>query len=139
MSRNSKRHNLPRRRRSRRGTATVEFAVCLPVILTLVLGAIECCSMIFVQQSLEIIAYEGASVVIRPDGTSADAQARCDQIIAERDLNDVTVAFNPGNVEAVSRRTPITVTVSAPTDANSVMKLKFFSGDLQSQTVMIKE
>jgi hypothetical protein len=95
--------------------------------------------MIFVQHSLEIIAYEGARVVIRPDDTSADAQARCDQIIAERDLNDVTVAFNPGNVEAVSRRTPITVTVSAPTDANSAMKLKFFSGDIQSQTVMIKE
>ncbi len=44
--------------RRRRGVAATEFAVCLPIIVLLVLGTIEACSLIFLKQTLAIA--EGA-------------------------------------------------------------------------------
>ena len=52
---------------SRSGVAAVEFAVCLPVLVVLILGSIECCSMIFLRQSLAIVAYEGLRVAVKPE------------------------------------------------------------------------
>ena len=52
-----------RHRRTRRAVAAVEFAVCLPVIIMLVFGAIEASSFIFLKQSLNVAAYEGYSRV----------------------------------------------------------------------------
>ena len=52
-------------RGERRGVAAVEFAVCLPVIILLVFGAIEASSFIFLKQSLNVAAYEGIRESIR--------------------------------------------------------------------------
>ena len=46
----------------------VELAVCLPVIALLVLASIEACTMIFVQQGLETVAYETARFAVAPRG-----------------------------------------------------------------------
>ena len=52
-------------RATRRGVAAVELAVCLPVIILLVFGAIEASSFIFLKQSLNVAAYEGIRESIR--------------------------------------------------------------------------
>ena len=44
----------------KRGIAAVEFAVIAPVFFLILLGTIETCTMIFLQQSLKIAAYEAA-------------------------------------------------------------------------------
>lgn len=48
----------PTRKRKRRGAAVVEFAVCLPVIIIIVFGAIEAASLLFLKQALIQSAYE---------------------------------------------------------------------------------
>ena len=130
---------LRKRRQKRDGAAVVEFAVCLPVLIVIVLGAIECCSMIFVDQSLHVVAYESIRTAIRSNTQAGESQARALQVINERNLKQTTVTFNPPNPERVDRGTPITVTVTASTAANSVMGMDFFSGSLQAVAVMIKE
>jgi Flp pilus assembly protein TadG len=134
---NNRRQRHPHR--DRRGGALVEFAVCLPVIVVLVLGAIECCSMIFVNQSLHVVAYEGIRTAIRHESTTQEVMARCDQVIAERKLRGAQVTLTPDEVATVERGEPVTIHVTAPCDPNSVMKLKFFSGALDADVVMIKE
>lgn len=130
---------IKNRQGEQRGVAAVEFAVCLPVLILLLLGGIECTSMIFVSQSLNVVAYEGIRAAIKSNGTTADAHVRCDEVIAERDLSDVQVTFTPANVDELERGTQISVVVSAPVNSNSVMRLKFFSGELKAQAIMIKE
>ncbi len=123
----------------RRGAAVVEFAVCLPVLVTLVLGAIECCSMIFLDQSLKVTAYESIRAAIKSGADVGDGRDRANQVISERKLQHAQVQFTPRNPESAGRGTPITVRVTAPCRANSVIGLTFFSGSLETTAVMIKE
>jgi Flp pilus assembly protein TadG len=120
------------RRGGRRGVATVELAVCLPVLLTLVVGAIEGSNFIFLKQAVTVTAYEAANVVTRSGGTLAEAQQRADQILAARSIDSAKVTFSPANPETAARGQLVTVTVSAPAAANSI-GLDWFFDD---QTVL---
>ncbi len=126
-------------RRKRRGAAVAEFAICLPVLLVLIVGGIECTSMIFLTQSLHVVAYEGARAAIKNSGNTSDALDRCQEVIAERSILGATVDLTPANIDDIDRGTQITVRVTAPCAANSVIRLNFFSGSLQAQVVMNKE
>lgn len=68
------------RANDRRGTSVVEFAVCMPLIMLIVLGAIEATSMIFLKQSLQAAAYEGSRRSIRIDGTEVQARNVCEGV-----------------------------------------------------------
>ncbi len=130
---------VKRKSSSRKGAAVAELAICLPAILLLVLGAIECTSMIFLRQTLAITAYEGVRIGIKNDTTTADVNNRCNQLFTERDVEGGTVTTDPVNTEAAGRGEPVTVIVRAPADANSILPLQFFSGELQATAIMIKE
>ena len=110
----------PSRRGTRRGVATVELAVCLPVLLTLVVGAIEGSNFIFLKQAVTVAAYESANVATRSGGTLADAQVRAEQILAARSIDGATITFTPANPETAERGQLVTVSVSAPAAANSI-------------------
>ena len=53
--------------------------MCLPIIVLLVIGTIEACSMVFLKQSLAIAAYEGARTAIIPGATKAQVEAACNR------------------------------------------------------------
>jgi len=55
--------------RDRRGAATVEFAVVVPIFILLMLGMIELGRALQVQQRLTNASREGARVLTRPDAT----------------------------------------------------------------------
>ncbi len=129
--------NIPRRKR--RAAAVAEFAICLPVLLVLIVGGIESTSMIFLTQSLNVAAYEGARAAIRNTGNTSETLNRCQEVIAERNIVGANIDVTPANLDDVDRGTQITVRVSAPCAANSAIRLNFFSGSLQAQAVMIKE
>lgn len=95
--------------------------------------------MIFLRQSLAVVAYEGARLAVRPDSTLLIAEQRCQEVISERGIQNATVAVTPPNINAQSRGTPIRVTVQAPCSDNRVLPLKFFSNSLSASAVMAKE
>ena len=82
----------------RRGVATAELAVCLPVVVLLVIASIEACSMIFVKQSLAVAAYEGARTALVHGATAAQVQTTCAQILKDRRINGATVSIKPADL-----------------------------------------
>jgi Flp pilus assembly protein TadG len=129
-----------RRSAQRRAAAAAEMAICLPIMVMLVLGSIETCSMIFLRHSLTIASYEGARVAIDFDGTSAAAIDRCQEILDARDVVDADISIVPETVEVVPRGDTIAITVSAPCDSNSIIPAWFYGGRTLSHTMtMVKE
>ena len=129
-----------KRRNSRRGAAVAELAVCLPIVLLLVVGTLEACTMIFLNHSLAIASYEGVRVAINYDGTTSDVVVRCTEIIDGRDVSSGVISINPPDVASVPRGQPIAVTVSAPSDANALIPPWFFGGKtISATTTMVKE
>lgn len=126
--------------RLRRGVATVEFAVCLPVIVLVVLGSIEAASMLFLRQAMIQSAYEGAKVAILRDADNTAAIAAAEAVIQGRQLDGVSISFDPPNVAAAVPGDTIRVTASAPGDANSFIPFGPFRNHVvAAQAVMIKE
>lgn len=133
---------LPRKKRpnDRRGVAAAEFAVCLPVLVLLLLGMIETCSMVFLKQSLACAAYEGAHTALMPDATAADVRRVAEGILADRRIQGGVVQVTPGNLASLPEGEYLEVTISAPTDRNGMIPGRFFRGQtLSSTAVMMKE
>jgi hypothetical protein len=128
-------------RRSRRAaTATVELAVCLPMIVLVTFGGIEGASMIFTKQALVTSAYEGIKVAVHPNATEADVVAATEAVLSERLLHAATVQIEPSDFWDLDRGQPVTVIVSAPGDTNSVFPFGPFSGrTLSASATMVKE
>jgi len=123
-----------------RGIAAVEFAVCLPAVLLLFVGSIECASMVFLRQTLSVSAYEGARKAIQFDSTNGDVIANSNNILTSRQVDGASITLNPTDVSAVPTGTQIGVTVSAPCSSNSVLPLKFFNDySITVTTTMVKE
>jgi TadE-like protein len=122
------------------GVAASELALCLPLIVMLVLGSIEACSMIFLHHSLAIASYEGVRVAINYDATTQQVLDRCNFLVDARKVTGDAIAITPSDVAKVPRGTPITVSVSAPCDANALLPPWFFGGrTLTAATTMVKE
>jgi hypothetical protein len=124
----------------RKGVAASELAVCLPVIVLLVLAMIEACTMIFLKQSLTIAAYEGARFALEPKALAADVQAASEGILRDRRVQGGRVTVSPADLTRVAPGEYIEVTVTAPTNPNSVIPGSFMRGRTFSATAtMMKE
>jgi Flp pilus assembly protein TadG len=111
----------------RRGIAAVEFAVILPVFLIILLGAIETCTMIFLQQSLEIAAYEAARVTLVPESDMADVNGAANHLLNARRVNGAVLTVMPADFANAPYGSFIRVDVSASCSQNSPMRLSYFS------------
>jgi len=132
----------PRRsdKKRRFGVATVELALCLPVLVLLVFGSIEAASFIFLKQSLHVAAYEGIREAIRAGSSDADATSRSTAILNSRFVRDGNVRFTSGSVASVPRGQQIVVEVSAPTRTNSPLAGQWVPNrTLTTRLVMLKE
>ena len=107
-------------RTPRRAAATLELAVCLPVIVTIVLGTIEAANSIFLKQSLTIAAYESARVTSAPLGTHAGALKRAQELMYAKGLRSFRFKVTPRSFENVKSGTEIQVTVTTLANANSI-------------------
>lgn len=131
---------LSRRRRKRRGLAAVEFTICLPVLALLVFGSIEATAFIFLKQSLNVAAYEGARTGCRTASTQAETLARARAILDSRDIRGATINFVTGDVASVQRGDPIIIEVAAPTNVNSPLAGQWIANrTLTSRVFMLKE
>lgn len=112
----------------RQGVATVELAVCLPVIVLLLFGSMQACDLIYLRHSLTTAAYEGSLELSRPDATTATVKARIDQVLGFRNVSSGTAKLEPGGIDIAEAPigTPVTVIVEAPVSKNLTLS-GFFS------------
>lgn len=128
------------RRKQRRGAAIVEFAVCLPILMLLILGSIEATSAIFLRQALTTSAYEGIREAIRTSSTTAQARDRAQAVLTARRINGSRIQFTPADTEAAPRGSNVVIEISAPFGANSPFMGRVIADRVNTvRTVMIKE
>lgn len=112
----------------RNASATVELAVCLPVIMLLTAGAIEGANFAFLRQTLAQSAYEGIKVAVRRNSNGATGLQAAQDIIQQRNVQGVTFQYTPTRPENAPPGSPVTLVVSAPGDANSQLPIGPFMG-----------
>ncbi len=127
-------------RATRRGVAAVELAVCLPVIILLVFGAIEASSFMFLKQSLNVAAYEGIRESIRISSNTRSGIDRAQNILDARNVQDFSITFPNGEAGDANRGDELVIEVSAPTATNSPLAGQFVTNRiLTARVVMVKE
>lgn len=135
----SSRRASDRRCRKRSGTAVLEMAVSLPLLITLVFGAMEMANAVFLRQSMNMAAYEAAKVITHPGTNEALARTRCQEIMIVRKVSTYTVTFSPTVTTATPRGTQVTVTLSAPASYLSYGPMQFMTGKtLSTNVVMVR-
>jgi Flp pilus assembly protein TadG len=101
--------------RFRRGTAAVEFAAVLPLMVLLILGAVEFGRAIMVQHSLQEAAQAGCRVYSVKANTQAAARSMVDEAMKQADITGYSVQFDPALKSAIDvHMEPVSVTVSVP-------------------------
>lgn len=96
---------------SRRGTAVVEVAVCLPVLLTVTLLFIEFSNLIFVRQTLKAASYEGIRVAIKQGAEIEDVVEVCETILDLRQITAYDITVIPDAFSALERGSLVTVNI----------------------------
>lgn len=124
----------------RDGTATVEFAVCLPMLLVILIGIIEASSMIYLKQSLSVAAYEGIRASVRSGATTSEVEVACNRILTARRVNGATIEVTPSDFEDQPPQTWISIRVSATGGSNSVIAGWFYDTLIvDGEAAMMKE
>lgn len=140
MSHISKRRAARGRQPRRLGVEIVELAFALPVMTIIIFGTLETCELLFTKQSLAVAAYEAGRVAARPEGTTAAAQNRFDQIMAARRVTGANLTITPGNLASLDTGETIRLEATAPISGNNSTNL-VLSGvpDITEAVVVIRE
>jgi Flp pilus assembly protein TadG len=130
--------SVGRRARRRKGTAAVELAVCLPVLIILAMGSMEATDLMFLRERLKTAAYEGARTVTAPTQTSAAGITAATSVMTQRGIVSGTASCNPSTVDQnTAAGTQVTFTVSAPFASNCYMKPYVIGGVVSNVTVSV--
>lgn len=92
-----------RNRRSRRGAAIVELAVCLVPFFAVVFCTLELCETIYTRQSALVVAYEGVRMRSIKNCPTERAKAICEQMLRDRNMADGRVEFRFPDGEQTGR------------------------------------
>ncbi|QDU88134.1 TadE-like protein [Pirellulimonas nuda] len=104
----------------RRGVAAMEFAVCLPVLVTLVFGSFQACDMLFLKHAVTTAAYEGTLAAAKSNATTESVCNAARQVLTAMNVHEATVSTLPLGVDVanVPPGEMLTVVVNAPVGPN---------------------
>lgn len=124
----------------RKGAAIVELAVVLPLLLLLLMGTIEACAAMHLQQSIDIASYEAVRTSLLPKSSSTLVRTTAEKFLTNRNTKGATISISPANFESAPIGTTITVSISAPSDQNLPVSPFFFRGrTIEGSCSMMKE
>jgi Flp pilus assembly protein TadG len=107
---------LRRQRASRRGTAAVEFALTVPILLLFLFAALAFGRYNMIQQTVNNAAFEAARHCIVPNALASDGQNAGLKVLAAGFVTGGAVTINPNTI--TNSTTQVTATVTAPISSN---------------------
>jgi len=136
-------------RKNRDGSVIVEAALVIPIILAILFATLEICSGYFVQESITIAAYEGARFAARESGrvrgpeeppfAETDVTDYVTEILTARGVESapvIEIDLDGETFDTIDALDPIAVTVSCPTDGNSLFVFGGLTGRTLDATVV---
>ncbi len=132
----------PRKHRARKATAAVEFAIFLPLLLTLTFGTIDLCSLLYLKESVTLAAYEGARQGIGRGHTNANCTARLMDFLDERGIDYNTanvVSYSSPGFDSAESLQNVTVTVTVPCAGNLLIASAWFDDLSVSAAVTMRK
>ncbi|WP_442509142.1 TadE/TadG family type IV pilus assembly protein [Novipirellula sp. SH528] len=142
VSRPQRRGVWGNRRRARRGVATVEFAVCIPVLFVLTMGTIDLCSMLFLRESITIAAYEGARRGVGRGYTNSDATTRVIELLDQRNIQhngSSSVTYSSPGFDNAGTLENVTITVTVPCAGNLLVPSGMFTDLTMTTSVTMRK
>lgn len=112
-----------RKRKSRRGATTVEFALTLPLFILFLMASFEFGWMNVLRHTADNAAYEAARYAMVPGGTAAEAKARATSILKIIGARDAVVTVSPATLSATTDE--VTVSIDIPMKSNGLVVPKF--------------
>lgn len=109
---------------NRVGALSVEMALCLPILLTVLFGAYEVAHANMILHSTESAAYEGARTGITPGATASKIEASVKDLLAAVGIANFTVDVTPKVLDEQTES--VTVVVSVPIRKNMSFPPFFF-------------
>ncbi len=113
---------------NRRGAVTVEFALCASIFFMFIFGMLEISRYLYVQQSVQMSAYEAARAGVVPGATHADVQARGNELMAATGVSVFSMSITPAVINNLTEN--VSVTIDCNFAANSWVP-PFFVPDSQ--------
>lgn len=128
-------------RRFRRGVATVEFALTVPILFLVVFGLVEIGRGLMVEQLLSNAARDGARSAILGGATVADVETEVNSYLSGSEVTGTTITVTPNPLTAAQGGDPVTVSVSVPYSSISWLPTpRYLSGIvLESSVTMRRE
>lgn len=152
----------------RRGAAAVEAAVCLPILVLIIIGAIEVSGGIFQEYNAQACAYELSKVALRSQSTCEDVQAHAETILPQLEFATYSIRIEvvprsenldsvdaptitsfdipqsgaaPVGLDEVPRGTLLRLTVSAdrPAVAGRGLARAYLNSEVSADCVFVKE
>ena len=102
-------------------------------------ATLEVTFAIFLRQSLAVAGYEGVRTAVLPGGSTALASVEIERILEERRVKDAIYTFSKSPETAVPGEM-ITLTISAPSNANSFVSTGFLApSTIAISATMVRE
>jgi len=97
----------------RRGAATAELVIVVPLYLLMICGTLEASRVCSVSEILTNVARDGCRVAVANGKTNADAQTRMTTLLSNAGITGYsTPVITPANVTTSAMGSTVTVTIS---------------------------
>ncbi len=117
------------KRTGRCGIAATEFALVLPPILLLIVGAMEVSQVFATQHKLQEASMTGCRIYMLNEKTKQDATNMIDMALAASNVTNYTITYSPATKsEITADMQPVKVTITVPYDSVSIGFAWFMSG-----------
>ncbi len=123
--------------RNRQGAVAVEFAIVLPIIMIVFLGLIMITQMVFIRDSAQQAAYEGARRGMAIQASTDSCKKTTVEYLEQFGIVDAVVTIDPVNLQPGTER--VTVNVEVPMKSNSWIGISPLSKSVSTSITLTRK
>lgn len=108
------------RHRPHHGVATIELAVCLPMLALLVFGSIQASNLVYLKHAITSAAYEGTLELARADADPESVTERVEQVLSMHEIINYSIEISPTGktFNSLAAGSPVSVRVQMDVPSN---------------------